>query len=426
MRSLFAVLALSLLPQDAAVRDLLQKLEDDRVESREQAQKELCALGDAALPALREVVDSPTSSGELKLRAAATIREIELNVKAAKVYREPARVSLKASDKPLREVLDDLSRQAGVAIDSSAVNDKAAVTIDANDVPLMEALDLLCRGQADRTWEAKDDGAIRLTRERHVGYPAAYSGPFRVRVQSMNADRNNDFKARTVSVTCLLQADWDKRLKPSKIVDLEISKATDDQGTLLEVTPVDAGTFFRGGPGVQIRVGGGFLQDGWEGSRNFALRGLQPTATSVTLEGTARYTFPLDQREVKIEKPGNSENKDLGDTMVRLTRSGTPENWTISFHKPASASTPGWGKTIGQRFDPDSFVVVDQDGAEFTATLRTVGRGRQFQDAGDAGIWYQGVVQRNTAKAIKEVKFRFVDQTLIKSAPFKFSALPLP
>jgi len=116
----------------------------------------------------------------------------------------------------------------------------------------------------------------------------------------------------------------------------------------------------------------------------------------------------------------------LGDTTVRLTRSGTPENWTISFHKPASSTTPGWGKTIGQRFDPDSFVVVDQDGAEFTATLRTVGRGRQFQDANDAGIWYQGVVQRNTAKAIKEVKFRFVDQTLIKSAPFKFSGLALP
>jgi hypothetical protein len=426
MRSLFAVLVLALLPQDAAVRELLQKLEDDRVESREQAQKELAALGEAALPLLREVAESPRSSGELKLRAAATIREIELNVKAAKVYREPARVTLKATDQPLRAVLDDLSRQAGVAIDSSSVNEKTTLTVDATDVPLMEALDLVCRGQADRNWEWKDDGSLRLTRERHVGYPASHSGPFRIRVQSMNADRSNDFKARTVSVTVQVQADWDRRLKPSKIVDLEVAKATDDQGTLLEVTPVDAGTFFRGGPGVQIRVGGGFLQDGSENSRTFALRGLQPTATSVTMEGTARFTFPLDQREVKIEKPGNSENKDLGDTMARLTRSGTPENWTISFHKPASSTTPGWGKTIGQRFDPESFVVVDQDGAEYSATLRTVGRGRQFQDANDSGIWYQGVVQRNTAKAIKEVKFRFVDQTLIKSAPFKFNALPLP
>jgi hypothetical protein len=426
MRTLFAVLMFALFQQDAAVRDLLQKLEDDRVETREQAQKGLAALGEAALPALREVAESAQSSGELKLRAAATIREIELNAKAAKVYREPARVTLKASDKPLRAVLDDLSRQAGVAIDSSSVNEKTTLTLDAADVPLMEAMDLICRGQAERNWEWKDDGSLRLARERHVGYPASHSGPFRVRVQSMNADRSNDFKARTVSVTIVLQAEWDRRLKPSKIVDLEVSKATDDQGTLLEVTPVDAGTFFRGGPGVQIRVGGGFLQDAAENSRTFAFRGLQPTATSVSIEGTARFTFPLDQREIKVEKPGTSENKDLGDTMVRLTRSGTPENWTISFHKPVSSTTPGWGKTIGQRFDPDSFVVVDQDGAEFSANLRTVGRGRQFQDANDAGIWYQGVVQRNTAKTIKEVKFRFVDQTLIKSAPFKFTTLALP
>jgi hypothetical protein len=427
MRSLFSILVLALFGQDSAIRDLLQKLEDDRVESREQAQKDLGALGEAALPALREVVESPRSSGELKLRAAATLREIELSLKAAKVYRDFARVTLKVADTGLRDVLDELSRQAGVPIESSSVDGAAKVTLEAKDVTLMEALDLVCRGQAERNWEARDDGSIRLTRERHVPYPAIYSGPFRVRVQSMNADRSNDFKARTVSVTMTLQAECDRRLKPSKIVDLEVSKASDDRGTTLEVTPIDAGTFFRGGPGVQLRVGVGLMQDGLESSRGFILRGLQPAATSVTLEGTARFTFPLDQREIRIEKPGNSESKDLGDTLVRLTRNGNPENWTISFHKPASSSTPGWGRTIGQRFDPESFVVVDQDGGEFTASLRAVGRGRQFPDAAsEVGIWYQGVVQRNTSKAIKEVKFRFVDQTLVKSAPFKFRALSLP
>src|SRR5689334_3959881 len=150
MRSLFVVLVLALLPQDTGVRELVQKLEDDRVETREKAQKDLSAMGEAALPLLREVVESPQSSGELKLRAAATIRDIELNAKAAKVYREYPRVTLKASDKPLRELLDDLSRQAGVAIDSSSVPEKTTVTIDASDVPLMEAMDLICRGQAER------------------------------------------------------------------------------------------------------------------------------------------------------------------------------------------------------------------------------------------------------------------------------------
>ena len=426
MRSLISVLLLALFGQDPAVRELLQKLEDDRVEAREKAQKDLAALGESVIPHLREVVESERSSGELKLRAAAAIREIELGVKAAKVYREPARMTVRAAEDALRDVLDDLSRQAGVPIESSAVDNTARITLEAKDVTLMEALDLICRGQPNRTWEARDDGSIRLTKDRHVEYPTVQSGPFRVRVQSMNADRSNDFKARTVSTTVTIQADWDRRLKPSKIVDIEIARAVDDLGTVLEIVSSDGLNMWRG-PGVQLRVGVGIVQDSSENSRVVTLKGLQPAATSITIEGTARFTFPLDQREIRIEKPANSESKDLGDTMVRLTRNGTPENWNLSFHKPPTSTTPGWARTIWQRFDPDSFVVVDQDGGEFTGTLRQVGRGRTFQDAAsEVGIWYQGAVPRNTTKAIKEVKFRFVDQTLVKSAPFKFTALPLP
>jgi hypothetical protein len=41
-------------------------------------------------------------------------------------------------------------------------------------------------------------------------------------------------------------------------------------------------------------------------------------------------------------------------------------------------------------------------------------------------VWYQAAIPRNPSNMIKEVRFRFVDQTLVKSLPFKFSALPLP
>jgi hypothetical protein len=427
MRTLFAILVLASFAQDPAVRELVRRLEDDRAESREKAQKELGALGEAALPALKEVLDSPLSSGELKLRAAAAIRDIELAAKSAKVYREPRRLTLKADGTILRETLDEIGRQAGVTIDSSSVDGSARVTLDAKDAPLMEVLDLLCRDQAERTWEAQEDGSIRLNRDRHVACPSVYSGPFRVRVQSMNAQRNNDFKARSVFLTLTLQTDWDKRVKPSRIVEIDLAKALDDQGTALEIMPYDANMAFRGGPGMQLRVGVGMMQDGWDSSRVFTLRGVNPAAAAVELEGTARFSFPLDQREIKIEKPAVTETRDLGDTTVRISRSGTPEIWNLSFHKAPSSSTPGWARTIGQRFDPDSFVVVDQDGGEFPAPMRAQNRGRVFQDsAAEIGLWYQSVVQRAPGKSIKEVRFRFVDQTLVKSMPFKFTGLTLP
>lgn len=426
MRLLLVPVLAAVLAQEPAVRDLIRQLEDDNVEARERAQKQLGALGEDALPALRETVAAASSSGELKLRAAAAIREIELGAKIARVYKEPKRITLKGSDTMLREILDELARQTGVPIDSGSVDGAAKVTIDARDLPLLEVLDLLCRGQADRTWEMRDDGSIRFNREKHPDYPSVYSGPFRVRLSSLNADRSNDFKARAVSLTLGVVAEWDRRLKPSKIVDVELSRAADDRGTALDVAPVDANAFVRGGPGVQLRVGVGMAVDGSENSRTFLLRGLSPQAATVDLEGVARYTFPLDQREVRIEKPAVTETKDLGDTTVRLTRTGTNENWTVSFHKTPAAATPGWSRMIGQRFDPESFIVVSEDGAETPVPLRPLNRGRQFMDAAEVGVWFQGFSQRNTSKPIKELRFRFVDQTMVKSVPFRFGALPLP
>jgi hypothetical protein len=269
-----------------------------------------------------------------------------------------------------------------------------------------------------------DDGSIRLTRERHVPMPAVYGGPFRVRVQSMNAQRNNDFKARTVVTTVTLQGDWDRRLKPSKIVEIELTRAVDDQGTALEIKAYDGNMVFRGGPGVQLRVGVGMAMDALDNTRSFMFPNVNPAATAVELEGTARFTFPLDQREIKFEKPGATETREVGDTTIRLTRAGTPENWTLSFHRAPSSTTSGWGRTIAQRFDADSFVVVDQDGTEFPAMMRAQNRGRLMTE--ETGVWFQGFVQRAAGKAIKEVRFRFVDQTLVKSVPFKFTGLALP
>lgn len=422
MRSLFTLLLLGLFAQDPGLRELIQRLEDDRAESREKAQKEIVALGEAAIPALKEIVDG-NRPGELKLRAAAVLREIELSVKAAKVFREPRRVTLKANDRALREVLEEVARQAEVKIEAGGIDVTSQVTLDVADAPLFEVLDQICRDQSERTWESQEDGSIRFSRDRNLTCPAAYAGPFRVRVQSLNTQRNNDFKARTVVLTVVLSADWDRRYKPSKAVELEIAKMADDQGSSLEVTPVDGNFNFRAVPGAQLRIGVGILQDAGESGRVFVVRGLHPAATTISLEGTARFSFPLDQREIKFEKPTVSESRELGDTTIRLTRVGMPENWSLSFHKAPTSTTPGWARTIAQRFDPDSFVIVDQDGGEFPATMRSQNRGRIVAEE---SVWYQAFVQRNAGKALKEVRFRFVDQTLVKSMPFKFTGLALP
>jgi len=428
MRALLLLLTLALPAQDPAPEELLRNLEDDRVEVREQAQKALTALGDAVVPLLLETAESPRSSGELKLRAGAVLRAIQLNTRLRKAFKEPRRVTLKAEGTMLREILDETARQAEVAIDASAVDGSAKVTLDAKDLPLFQILDLLCKDQPERTWEAQDDGGIRFLKEKHGDVPAEYGGPFRVRVQAMNVERNTDFKGKTALATVTLQADWDRRVKPSKIVDIDVTRVADDQNSPLEVSAADAGVVIvRGVPGAQLRLNGMVFPEPGENNRAFTLRNLSPAATRIEVEGIARFTFPLDYRDIRFEKPGTVESRDLGDTTVKLARGGSTEIWTLSFHKSPAATTPSWSRMISQRFDPESFVVVDQEGNEFTGTMRAPNiRGRQFEAASEVGVWYQAVIPRNPANPIKEVRFRFVDQTLVKSLPFKFRGLPLP
>jgi hypothetical protein len=428
MRALLLLLALAVDVQDPVPADLLRNLEDDRVEIREQAQKKLIELGDTVLPLLKETAESPRSSGELKLRASAVLKAIEFNAKLLKAFKEPRRVTLKAADTMLREILDEIARQAELTIDSSAVDAAAKVTLTADGLPLFQVLDLLCKDQAERTWEPLDDGNVRLLKDRHAAMPAEYGGPFRIRVQSLSIERTTDFRGKTATGTITVQADWDRRLKPSKIVEIDLTKVSDGQNSPIEISAADAGVVVvRGVPGAQLRFNGMVFPEAGESNRAFTLRNLSPAATEVDLEGIARFTFPLDYKEIRFEKPGTVESRDLGDTTVKLARGGSSEIWTLSFHKNPSATTPSWSRMISQRFDPDSFIVVDQEGNEFTGTMRAPNmRGRQFDAASEVGVWYQAAIPRSPSNPIKEVRFRFVDQTLVKSLPFKFSRLPLP
>lgn len=422
------LLPLLLLVQDGSVRDLIRQLEDENAEVRERAQKQLASRGDAAVAPLKEILDAAGASLELKARATTILREIDLAAKVSRVYKAPARVTLKAADTMLREVLDEVSRQASVVIDSGLVDPAAKVTVDLKDATLAQALDALCAGQLERSWEAQEDGQIRLTKERHPAMPAVYGDGFRVRVQSLTVERATDFKGKTVTLTATLAADWDKRLKPSKTVEIDLVKASDGTAAILDISAADAGMMVvRGVPGAQIRVAGMNFPEPGENTRQFSLKGLSPDAVKVDLEGTARFTFPLDYRDIKFDRPGTVESRDLGDTTVRIARGGASEIWTLSFHKNPAATTPSWSRTIAQRFDADSFTVVDVDGNEFTGSMRAPSlRGRQADVASEVGVWYQAAIPRNPSNAIKEVRFRFVDQTLVKSLPFKFTGLQLP
>src|SRR6185436_10033486 len=159
-------------------------------------------------------------------------------------------------------------KQTGVKFEAGAIDAKAKVTIDVQNAPLFKVLDDLCRGQDERSYEYRDEG-VRFQKSKFIPYPAAYEGPFRIRVMKLKHERSTDFKASQGQGEVVLEADWQKYLKPSKRIGLEIKSAKDDKGAELEVVKglsdednnglvvVNNNRFIMRRNGVVVAAGGG-------------------------------------------------------------------------------------------------------------------------------------------------------------------------
>lgn len=438
IRLLLPLLLLAPAQDDAAVRALAQKLEDDAFDVREQAQADLVKLGEAALPALRRLLSESTERAELRLRLAAAVREIETAVKARAVCPEPRLVTVKADGLPLARILEELGRQADVRIDASAVDASATASLDVKGAPLMQALDALCRGREDRRWEFADDERVRLVKEPTPAWPASHAGAFRTRVTSMRHARSTDFRGRTSTVRLVLEADCEKRVKPSRGVQIEVTQAKDDKGSTLEVRKGDDEDdvmVARGGMrvirGGRVWIGG---MDAAAPNETITLKGVDPAATSVSLQGTATFRFPLDRNELKFAPPTTGETREAGDLKIRLDAQGNGR-WKLSIGpvKP-EAGTPGLAEEVQQRLDLESLVGVDEDGGEHKGSIMPSGDTMAARIVVVNGVVQQTVDAVTYAlqfpslrgKQAKELRFKFADRVLEKKVPFAFDAIPLP
>lgn len=430
-------LLLLLLPaQDPA--ELIRKLEDDAFDVREQAQTDLVKLGEAALPALKAALAGSKDRAELRLRVEATLREIELAVKSRQVCPEPKRLTLKA-DGPLRAVLEEIAKQSDVRIDAAALDVEAKTTLEAAGLPLMQVLDLLCRGREDRRWEFVDDDRVRLLKEPQPAWPSSYAGSFRVRATSMKLSRATDFKATTSSLRLILEADHERRVKPSRGVEIEVTRAEDDKGSVLEARKGDEdddaamrGVRINRGF-VRMQVAGGVGLEAPTGSETITLKGLNPAATRVSFQGMATFRFPLDRAEIKFAPPQAGETRDAADLKLKLETLGAGR-WKLNISKAKADATNTLQEDVQQRLDLESLVGVDDEGMEHKGT---------FQPSGDTMaariVVVNGVVQQQVdgvsyllhfptlrAKGAKELRFKFADRVLEKKVPFSFENIPLP
>src|SRR5262245_31327430 len=143
--------ALNAVPSRAAdkadaetIEKLVKQLASGRFAAREQAQKQLEAIGLPAIEALKKAAE--TGDMETKRRAGELISKFEKDSQAAKVL-APTKVNLSYKDVPLKEALADFSKKTGynlTLLDPENKLKDRKVTLETGDTTFWQALDKVC------------------------------------------------------------------------------------------------------------------------------------------------------------------------------------------------------------------------------------------------------------------------------------------
>jgi len=215
--------------QETSLRELMERLQDDAIDAREEAAAELVRRGAAALAPLREAIKS--ASGERRLRLEEAVRRIEEKQRVAAVLRPATLVSVEATDRPLRQVLEELSKASGTLIEWANVPEDVRVTWRASKLPFWEALDEACRASGKFTYEVAQD-RVRPVAGKHADFPRRAHGPFAISLRQIEMRVRGDFGGGAPSeqtsprfVVC-----WEKGTQPDRVF-LTPVEVRDDRGT---------------------------------------------------------------------------------------------------------------------------------------------------------------------------------------------------
>jgi hypothetical protein len=173
-------------PAAAPADRLVEQLGSPDFRVRDEALRLLREEGPRAVEALRRALNHPDP--EVRRRANDLLPSLETAATLA-----PKRVTLKASNKTLRAVFDDLEKQTGYKVEVWGGNDKAVHNFEFTDVPFWEALDRICESAGLVLQQGYGDDRIRLQHaEGHTAY-VHRAGAFRLVPTGFQHFRNVNF-----------------------------------------------------------------------------------------------------------------------------------------------------------------------------------------------------------------------------------------
>lgn len=367
------------LAQDAGLRELMDRLEDDSIDVRTQAMAEIVRRGREALPALKG--EHAKARGERRERLAEAIRAVGERDRLRNVLPPASRVTLKGKDRPLGEVLDALARQSRTPIEAGGVGRDQRVSVELAGVPFWKALDEVCKASGKVMYAVELDKVV-LTAEPYAALPKAFSDGFAALVQRLELTTSAAFGAgnKQEQFLAAVQLCWEKGTSPS-FLRLRLHELVDDKGTNLR----DDGSqdFTLAAEGAPAAPSGLF-----HGFSVYAGRIPAPEAARLArFRFTVDCEFALDYTGVTFANPetaaGSVERCDKFTAhLQRCFRSGGTVRADLAF--PRSTGVPALFPTQAIRFK-------DRDGREYPAEF-------QGSSADDTSIVY--ILQGNVPEKV--------------------------
>lgn len=258
----------SLPAQPISVERLIEQLGDRSSATREKAGAALEALGPGAIPRLRQAKDH--TDPEVRRRVDGLLVALE---KANLLL--PKRVTLKFSQRPIREAITELSRQTGYAVDlypnaqNNDEREKQLRTVQIDNQPFWEALDKVCRegGLAlQRTYG--DEARLHLRFSDDYAPFVHHAGAFRLVAQGFQYHRSIEFGAlsrqalvegqRSEQLTFRFTIMVEPRMPVLWIGPIVVTEAVDDRNNSMAPTEEPSADEDR-----RAHHDRGFYQDAW-------------------------------------------------------------------------------------------------------------------------------------------------------------------
>jgi hypothetical protein len=276
---------------------LVRQLNDDRAAQREAAEKALLELGGAGAGQSDRFLELlPEATDEMPLAVRERLARIrrEVQERAAKAAVEQSTVTLQANKMPLTEALSAIHKQTGNKLtlrDEPPESGGPTVTIDFRDEPFWSAVDQVLDQASLGVYNYSGEDALSLVPRDPNDGPrhgsADYTGPFRIEVLEIQAQRNLRQPQRK-SLKVQFEVAWEPRLRPiaisQPVADIE---ATDEEGAPLAVSQPEAS--------LDVEVPGGT-----QAAEIILPFDLPPRETAKIAKLTGRLTALVPGRTVKF------------------------------------------------------------------------------------------------------------------------------